>query len=281
MTKPLLQVTNLTKNFRVGGGVVRAVDDVSISVLAGETLGLVGESGCGKSTLGTLVTKLVDADAGQVEFEGRDITSLSRARLRPIRKHIQMIFQDPYASLNPRSTVGRTLYPHEFSGGQRQRVAIARAIALRPKLIVCDEPVSALDVSIQAQVVNLLQDLKVEFGLSYIFITHDFSVLGHVAHRIAVMYLGRIVEVADRPQLWRRPLHPYTQLLFSAVPIADPRAAKDRRRVATLAELPSPLDPPPGCHFHTRCPYKESICVQTAPPLREVEPGHHVACHMV
>jgi oligopeptide transport system ATP-binding protein len=293
-----------------------AVDDVSISVLAGETLGLVGESGCGKSTLGTLVTKLVDADAGQVEFEGRDITSLSRARLRPIRKHIQMIFQDPYASLNPRSTVGRTLYepflvhnigtpaerkdwgvellervglrpehasryPHEFSGGQRQRVAIARAIALRPKLIVCDEPVSALDVSIQAQVVNLLQDLKVEFGLSYIFITHDFSVLGHVAHRIAVMYLGRIVEVADRPQLWRRPLHPYTQLLFSAVPIADPRAAKDRRRVATLAELPSPLDPPPGCHFHTRCPYKESICVQTAPPLREVEPGHHVACHMV
>ena len=316
MNEPLLQVTDLTKNFRVQGGIVRAVDGVSISVQAGETLGLVGESGCGKSTLGALMVRLIDADEGRVAFEGRNITNLSRTALRPIRQHMQIIFQDPFASLNPRSTVERTLaepflvhgigtpaerktwgeellrrvglrpehasrYPHEFSGGQRQRVAIARALALRPKLIVCDEPVSALDVSIQAQVLNLLKDLKSEFGLSYIFITHDFSVLGNVAQRIAVMYLGRIVELAERTKLWRRPLHPYTQLLFSAVPVPDPHAIKDRRRVAALADPPSPLDPPSGCHFHTRCPLKESICTQTAPLLREVEPGHRVACHLV
>ena len=313
---PLLKVEDLVKHLRVRGGVVHAVDGVSFSLNPGETLGLVGESGCGKSTLGRLITRLLEPDRGRIELDGRDITHLSRRALRPIRSHMQMIFQDPFASLNPRSTIGRTLlepfivhrigtsaersrwvedlldrvgirgeyanrYPHEFSGGQRQRIAIARALALNPKLIVCDEPVSSLDVSIQAQVLNLLQRLKEELHLSYVFITHDFAVMGHLADRIAVMYLGEFVELADRVTLRQRPLHPYTDALFGAVPIPEPRAARSRKRVLPKGDPPSPVNPPPGCRFHTRCPFAEDVCARETPPLREVETKHWVACHLV
>jgi oligopeptide/dipeptide ABC transporter ATP-binding protein len=318
----LLRVTDLRKYFPVTRGIVfqkqvgavKAVDGVSFEIRAGETLGLVGESGCGKSTIGRLVTKLIDATSGSVEFEGRDITKLSRHDMRPLRRAVQIIFQDPYSSLNPRHTIGTIVgtpfriqgvetengvkrevqelmqrvglnpehynrYPHEFSGGQRQRIGIARAIALRPKMIVCDEPVSALDVSIQAQVVNLLEDLQSEFNLAYLFVAHDLSVVRHISDRVAVMYLGKIMELTDRDTLYAHPLHPYTQALLSAVPIPDPTKEKQRDRILLAGDLPSPLDPPPGCVFHTRCWKAQDICKTVVPPLEQKAPGHVAACH--
>jgi oligopeptide/dipeptide ABC transporter ATP-binding protein len=309
----LLQVTELRMHFPVRGGTVRAVDGVSLSLSAGETLGLVGESGCGKSTLGRAILRLYLPTSGSIRLEGTEIATLSRARLRPLRPRMQMIFQDPNASLNPRLTVGRILeeplivhgrggaaerrervrwlagrvglrddalsrHPHEFSGGQRQRIGIARALALEPGLVICDEPVSALDVSVRAQVINLLAELQEERGLAYLFVSHDLSVVEHVSHRIAVMYLGRIVEMADRATLWTRPMHPYTRALMAAIPRADPTA---RRTPAALLEgdLPSPLDPPSGCAFRTRCPFATPECTQRVPDLREMKVGHTVACH--
>jgi oligopeptide/dipeptide ABC transporter ATP-binding protein len=313
MAEPLLQVTELRMHFPVRGGTVRAVDGVSLSLSAGETLGLVGESGCGKSTLGRAILRLYLPTSGSIRLEGTEIATLSRARLRPLRPRMQMIFQDPNASLNPRLTVGRILeeplivhgrggaaerrervrwlagrvglrddalsrHPHEFSGGQRQRIGIARALALEPGLVICDEPVSALDVSVRAQVINLLAELQEELGLAYLFVSHDLSVVEHVSHRIAVMYLGRIVEMADRATLWTRPMHPYTRALMAAIPRADPTA---RRTPAALLEgdLPSPLDPPSGCAFRTRCPFATPECTQRVPDLREMKVGHTVACH--
>jgi oligopeptide/dipeptide ABC transporter ATP-binding protein len=318
----LLRVTDVQKHFPVTHGVlfqkkvgaVKAVDGVSFEIRPGETLGLVGESGCGKSTIGRLVSKLIDPTAGRVEFNGREITKLSRRDMRPLRREVQMIFQDPYSSLNPRHTIGTIVgtpfriqriktekgvkrdvqdlmqrvglnpehynrYPHEFSGGQRQRIGIARAIALRPKMIVCDEPVSALDVSIQAQVVNLLEDLQAEFHLAYLFVAHDLSVVRHISDRVAVMYLGKIMELADRDTLYARPLHPYTQALMSAVPIPDPKKGKRRNRILLTGDLPSPLNPPSGCVFHTRCWKAQDICRTDVPPLEEKAPGHVAACH--
>jgi oligopeptide/dipeptide ABC transporter ATP-binding protein len=309
----MLQVTDLRMHFPVRGGAVRAVDGVSLSLSAGETLGLVGESGCGKSTLGRAILRLYRPTAGSIRLEGTEIATLSRARLRPLRPRMQMIFQDPNASLNPRLTVGRILeeplivhgrgnaaerrervrrlaarvglredalsrHPHEFSGGQRQRIGIARALALEPGLVICDEPVSALDVSVRAQVINLLAELQEELGLAYLFVSHDLSVVEHVSHRIAVMYLGRIVEMADRATLWTRPMHPYTRALMAAIPHADPAA---RRAPAALLEgdLPSPLDPPSGCAFRTRCPFATPECAQRVPELRDMQAGHAVACH--
>jgi oligopeptide/dipeptide ABC transporter ATP-binding protein len=309
----LLQVTELRMHFPVRGGTVRAVDGVSLSLSAGETLGLVGESGCGKSTLGRAILRLYLPTSGSIRLEGTEIATLSRARLRPLRPRMQMIFQDPNASLNPRLTVGRILeeplivhgrggaaerrervrwlagrvglrgdalsrHPHEFSGGQRQRIGIARALALEPELVICDEPVSALDVSVRAQVINLLAELQEELGLAYLFVSHDLSVVEHVSHRIAVMYLGRIVEMADRATLWTRPMHPYTRALMAAIPRAGPTA---RRTPAALLEgdLPSPLDAPSGCAFRTRCPFATPECTQRVPDLREMKVGHTVACH--
>jgi len=310
--RPLLSVSELKVHFPVRRGLVRAVDDVSLEVGTAETVGLVGESGCGKTSLGKAILRLVKPTAGSIRLAGTEIADMSRALLRPLRRQMQMIFQDPQASLDPRQTVASIIeepmivhrigtraerrekvawlmakvgmradaggrHPHEFSGGQRQRIGIARALALNPKLIVCDEPVSALDVSVRAQVINLLEDLKREFELSYLFISHDLSVVEHVSDRIAVMYLGRIVETADRNSLWKRPLHPYTQALISAVPVPDPSAAS--RRVVLQGDLPSPLDPPAGCRFHTRCPYATELCGQSEPQLRRIDGTHQMACH--
>jgi peptide/nickel transport system ATP-binding protein/oligopeptide transport system ATP-binding protein len=321
MSTALLEVTDLKKHFPIYRGVfskvsghVYAVDGVSFSIGKGETLGLVGESGCGKSTVGRTLLRLIEPTAGTVKVAGEDITHIDGERLLPYRRRMQMIYQDPYASLNPRMTAGEIVgepmvvhdvgtarerrekvaslfervglrpeavgrYPHEFSGGQRQRIGIARALALNPDLIVGDEPVSALDVSIQAQIINLLMDLQDEFGLSYLFVAHDLAVVEHISHRVAVMYLGRIVEMTDRKSLFEMPLHPYTEALLSAVPI--PKAsARSRKRVILTGDVPSPINPPSGCHFHARCPYAMPRCKIEAPALREVVPGHVAACHL-
>ena len=317
----VLEVKDLKVHFPVMAGAVmhrqvgsvKAVDGVSFDVRRGETLGLVGESGCGKSTTGLAILKMIDITSGEVRFEGEDISGYDRGRMRPIRRRMQMVYQDPFGSLNPRMKVSEIVgeplevhgmasnraaydtrvaslldmvgllpdmadrYPHEFSGGQRQRIGIARALALDPALIICDEPVSALDVSIQAQVVNLFQELQERLGLTYIFIAHDLAVVRHISHRIAVMYLGRIVEIAPRGELYAKPLHPYTEALLSAATAPDPQRRRRRRRIVQ-GDVPSPAKPPPGCHFHTRCPYAVAECKVTAPPLREVAAGHHVAC---
>ena len=317
---PVLEVEGLRKYFvsrrRLLGpqaGVVHAVDGVGFTIGARETLGLVGESGCGKSTVGRTVLRLLKPTEGTIRLLGDDITHLESRALRPYRRSMQIIFQDPYSSLDPRMTAGDIAgellgvhdvssraernervaelfarvglrrdqianYPHEFSGGQRQRLGIARALSLRPSLIVCDEPVSALDVSIQAQVINLLMDLQAEYGLSYLFIAHDLAVVEHISHRVAVMYLGRIVEFADKRELFAHPLHPYTESLLDAVPVPDPRRVRRRRIVR--GDVPSPIDRPSGCHFHTRCPYAVERCRREDPVLREVAPGHEVACHL-
>lgn len=315
----LLEVRDLGKSFRASGGLpgssqrrLQAVDQVSFSLLKGETLGLVGESGCGKSTVARLILRLLEADSGAVVFRGQDLLKLSLRRMRPLRRDMQMIFQDPYSSLNPRMKIGdivgeplrihglakgrelrgETLrlldrvglaeehyerYPHEFSGGQRQRIGIARALAVRPSLIIADEPVSALDLSIQAQVINLLQDLQQEFALTYLFIAHDLSVIEHISNRVAVMYLGRIVELAPAEALYHTPRHPYSEALLNAVPIPDPD--RPRHRLLVRGEVPSALNPPPGCHFHPRCPYAQPLCAHQRPPLEDQGNGHFAACH--
>ena len=314
MTQHLLRVDDLTKHFQTPSGTVHALDGVTLEVAPGETLGLVGESGCGKSTLGKTLVRLYEPDSGHVELMGTDISHLGPAAMRPLRRQMQMIFQDPFASLNPRATVARILeepmmvhrtlgraerkervaalmqrvglrpeqgarLPHEFSGGQRQRIGIARALALSPKLVICDEPVSALDVSVRAQVLNLLADLRDEMGLAYLFISHDLSVVRHIADRIAVMYLGRIVEVGPAYEVWSIPLHPYTQALLSAVPTT--KAAHRRTRQHLEGDLPSPLDPPSGCRFRTRCPKATALCAAEAPPMRRYAPAHLAACHHI
>jgi len=317
---PLLEVRNLVKEFHVGAGlfrppgVVRAVNGVSFAIRRGETLGLVGESGCGKTTTGRCILQLDRPTSGEIVFEGRELTVLDGPELRRMRRRMQVIFQDPYSSLNPRMTVGQIIaeplavhgiapdqtrrgarvqdllrhvgllpqhahrYPHQLSGGQRQRVGVARALALEPTLIVCDEPVSALDVSIQAQIVNLLEDLQAELGLTYLFVAHDLSVVRHISDRVAVMYLGKIVELADRKALYEDALHPYTRALLSAVPIPDPQVEAQRERIVLGGEVPSPLRPPSGCVFHPRCPVAVDRCRHEVPALREVRPGHQAAC---
>jgi oligopeptide/dipeptide ABC transporter ATP-binding protein len=317
----LLVVDGLQKYFPVRRGVlqrqvgaVQAVDGLTFTVTKGETMSIVGESGCGKTTTGRLLTRLIEPTGGSIVLEGRDISHLSAGKMRPLRRDVQMIFQDPYSSLNPRHTVGTIVgapfklqhvgtehgtkravqdllarvglnpehynrYPHEFSGGQRQRIGIARALALRPRLIVADEPVSALDVSIQAQVINLLEDLQDEFGLTYIVIAHNLSVVRHMSDRVAVMYLGKIVELADSADLYARPMHPYTVALMSAVPVADPDRRVKRERIRLQGDVPSPLNPPPACRFHTRCWKAQAICSTIEPPLVDLAAGHQVACH--
>jgi oligopeptide/dipeptide ABC transporter ATP-binding protein len=312
---PLLSLRDVHVRFNTGAGVVRAVSGVSLDLAVGETLGLVGESGCGKSTLGKAIMRLVPVAGGEIRVEGTDIAPLEKAALNAMRRKVQMIFQDPYGSLNPRSTVGRSIaqpmvvagwaadaiaervetllgwvgltsdarqrFPHEFSGGQRQRIGIARALALSPRLIICDEPVSALDVSVRAQVINLLEDLKSKFGVSYLFISHDLSVVEHIADRVAVMYLGTLVEVGGRDQIWRTPQHPYTKALIEAAPVANPKLARTRRRTVLQGELPSPIDPPAGCPFHSRCPLAEARCRSDRPELRKTASGALAACHLV
>lgn len=315
--KTLIEVRNLKKHFNVGTGLtLKAVDGISFKIKEGETLGLVGESGCGKSTAGRTIIGLYSATDGEIIFDGMSVNKLSRTEKKHFTRSAQMIFQDPYASLNPRMTVTDIVgegidihglysgqerqkriynllelvglsrehanrYPHEFSGGQRQRIGIARALAVEPKFIVCDEPISALDVSIQAQVVNLLEDLQSEFGLTYLFIAHDLSMVKHISDRIAVMYLGAIVELANSYGLYEKPLHPYTQALLSAVPIPDPDIEQNRRRIMLEGDVPSPINPSPGCKFQGRCKIAQDICRSQAPELREVLPEHYVACHMV
>ncbi len=317
--KPVLEVRGLKKHFRVRTGLLRrpamvlAVDGVSFTIAAAETLGLVGESGCGKSTVGKLILRLIDPSAGEIHLDGERVDQLSRADMRRCRRNLQIVFQDPYSSLNPRmrarAIVAEPLrnfseltraeieaevatlfdkvglrrdqmnrFPHEFSGGQRQRLVIARALALRPKLIVCDEPVSALDVSVQAQVINLLADLQRDFGVAYLFIAHDLAVVEHISHRVAVMYLGRVVELAEKHALFASPQHPYTEALLSAVPVPDPKSKP--ARIILQGDVPSPINPPPGCTFHTRCPYAEPRCRVETPAIREVRPGHFVSCHL-
>lgn len=318
MGTPLVQVKNLKKHFPIKGGMfskkefVKAVDGVTFDINEGETLGLVGESGCGKSTTGRMLMGLIDPTEGEIVIDGQTITGLDDNQLRKLRQNFQMVFQDPYASLNPRmkvrdiiaepliihgfdkkkipdrvselmSLVGLNAeqanrFPHEFSGGQRQRIGIARALAINPKLIIADEPVSALDVSIQSQVVNLLQDLQEELGLTYLFIAHDLSVIEHISHRIGVMYLGHIVEIADKEDLYENPLHPYTQALISAIPIPDPKVK--RERIVLTGDIPSPSNPPAGCPFHTRCPMAMDICRTTTPVMKEITKGHFTACHL-
>ena len=319
---PLLEVTDLVKHFPIKSGIVvdrevarlRAVDGVSFTLNEGETLGLVGESGCGKSTLCRAILQLTEPTSGSVRFAGEELVGRSRRDLRPLRREMQMVFQDPFASLNPRKRVGQIIgdplelhglakgaelkrqvrelldrvglqpehynrYPHEFSGGQRQRIGIARALALRPKLIVADEPVSALDVSVQAQIINLLEELQDEFGLSYLFVAHDLGVVRHVSDRVAVMYLGKIVEISDADALYKKPIHPYTNALLSAVPIPDPKRNAARERLVLQGDVPSPIDPPPGCSFHPRCPFATDVCTTDEPALLEHAEEHTAACH--
>ena len=321
MTTPLISVKNVTKHFPVEQGIVfkktiaevHAVDDVSFDIMPGQTLGIVGESGCGKTTLARVALRLIDVDSGTITFEGQDITHVKGDRLRALRREMQLIFQDPFASLNPRMTVGEIVgealrvhdqfgqtgnrsvreliervglspdhvdrYPHEFSGGQRQRIGIARAIALRPKLVVCDEPVSALDVSMRAQILNLLDDLQDDFGLTYLFISHDLSVVRQVCDRVAVMYLGQIVEHGERDELFDKALHPYTQALISAIPVPDPTVERRRQRIVLQGDVPSPQEPPPACRFHTRCWKAEDICEEQEPELMVRCDEHPAACH--
>lgn len=320
MQKPLLEINGLKKYFAIKGGVlgrkvgeVKAVDDVSFSVKEGEILGIVGESGCGKSTTGKSILRLIEPTEGEVKFEGQDITKISQQDMRHLRKNMQIIFQDPYASLNPRHTVEKIIgepllvngmksskerkkrvnellevvglssyhasrYPHQFSGGQRQRIGIARALANNPKLIICDEPVSALDVSVQSQILNLMEDLRTKFNLTYIFIAHDLSVVKHISDRVGVMYLGQMVELTEKDKLYDNPKHPYTQALLSAVPTPDPDQINDR--VILKGDVPSPSNPPSGCPFHTRCPRAMHICQQVRPQLKDVDENHIVACHL-
>jgi oligopeptide transport system ATP-binding protein len=316
---PLLEIRDVVKHYPIWGGVlmrqvasVRAVDGVSLTIQPGETLGLVGESGCGKSTLGRLILRLEEPTCGDILFQGQSILGYDAKKMRTLRREMQIIFQDPFSSLNPRKNVAHIVgeplfvhgmkdrrqrearvlellqvvglkrehmrrYPHQFSGGQRQRIGVARALALNPKLIICDEAVSALDVSIRSQVINLLQDLQEEFGLTYLFISHDLSIVEHISNRVAVMYLGKIVELADSETLYKTPFHPYTQALLSAAPVPDPK--RKRNRIVLAGDVPSPIQPPPGCRFHTRCLFAKNICSQREPPLREVRPKHLVACH--
>jgi oligopeptide/dipeptide ABC transporter ATP-binding protein len=310
---PLLSVRNLETHFPQDDGLVRAVDGASFDLVAGTTLGIVGESGCGKSTLARCIVRLLEPTGGTLRFRGRDITHLSRRPLQPFRREVQLVFQDPSSSLNPRKRVGQIVaaplllqgmergkararvrelldrvglnpehinrFPHEFSGGQRQRIGVARALAVNPRLIVLDEPVSALDVSVQAQVINLLDDLQDDLGLSYVFIAHDLSVVRHVSDQIAVMYLGKVMELSPAAELYRKPIHPYTQALLSAIPIPDPQENRARERQVIAGEPPNPVAPPPGCRFHTRCPWATKVCTEVEPPLAEYPGGHMAACH--
>ena len=315
MNTPLIETRHLKKYFETSSGLLHAVDDVNLTIGRGQTLGVVGESGCGKSTFGRVVLRLLEATSGEVLYDGENILKYSRTEMDRMRQKMQIIFQDPYASLNPRMTVSDIIaepirvcktmknkteimdkvdelmqivgladrfvntYPHELDGGRRQRIGIARALALNPEFIVCDEPISALDVSIQAQVINMFEDLQEEMGLTYLFIAHDLSVVKHISDRIGVMYLGRMVELADSYELTTHPVHPYTKSLISAIPIADPKIARTSKRIVLEGDVPSPLNPPSGCRFRTRCPYATEQCAQEVPEFREISPGHYAACH--